>query len=132
MLFVFIFNSSVLDLYEIMQKVADYINAEPKSSSFINLVNKLKDEDLISSQNHQEILDKVAENNEWIDKNYQELLVYFGLVQTTTPMGFTTLISEEQTTEPSTTSMPSTTPNSASSFNIPLILIFIFGAVKFI
>ncbi|XP_070496290.1 aminopeptidase N-like [Chironomus tepperi] len=103
----------VLDLYETMYKIASYINSDPNTSRFVKILSKLQEEELISVENHQKILDRIAKNNEWFNKHYHDVLVHFEV---------------EETTD----SMPTTTPNSASCFSMQIQLIVICGIVKFI
>ncbi|CAG9805382.1 unnamed protein product [Chironomus riparius] len=121
--------SIVLDLYETMYKIASFINSDPKTSTFVSIINKLQTEDLISTENQQKILDRVAKNTKWIERNYHDILVHFGLLQTTTTTAFTTLVSEPQPTQLST-NIPVTTPNSASSFILQINLIIICGLLS--
>ena len=114
-----------------MYKVASYINSDSKSSTFVSIIKKIQNEDLISTENQQKIIDRVAKNNEWIDRNYHDILIHFGLIQTTTTSIFSTLASEPQSTQLST-NMPTTTPSSASSIILQMSLIVICGVLKFI
>lgn len=113
-----------------MYKLANYINTDPKISAFISIVNNLEKEGLISIENHQKILNRIDKNKEWIDKHYHDILVHFGLVQTSTPSSLVT--EEPQSTQPSTISVPTTTPNSAVLLTRSLSLIMVCGVLKFI
>ena len=64
--------------YDTVRKLVSYINGEPQTSKFKNILNNLLNDNLINNQKYQMIVNLLESNNKWIDNNYGDVLRWFG------------------------------------------------------
>ncbi|CAG9805384.1 unnamed protein product [Chironomus riparius] len=102
--------NSLIDLYETMYNIAGYVNSNSTIPYFLQFVNKLESEQLITNDNSDTISSRIASNKKWNDKNYAEILIFFRTEDTTTAISTEPSIGTESTTTESISSPISTEP----------------------
>ena len=74
----------MVDLPKIMSSMAGYINGNEMTALFREVVEKLKAIELLTEENHQSISRIVESNEKWIDDNYDDIVNYFEVFESTT------------------------------------------------
>lgn len=68
--------------------MAQRVKEEAMVSKFKNLLDKLSETDAITTDNQELYIKEIEENQEWLSKNYNDILDFLGIEQSTSKLIF--------------------------------------------